>query len=176
MFKSKHQTINFLLITALLGASLSLTGCESFRKKFKRDKKKTDAQRIASLPVLEPMDYPDKDYSPEDKYKKHYSSWKIWQEELILALDANESDKRQKYLVSQVLTQLEEMKKWVNQEKQTNLNDVIDDYAQVLNGLQSPAPMRNNLSLKRNVERAGKMIRENLTPQVMTNSYITISE
>ena len=75
---------------------LSSIGCEPLRKKFVRQKKKDEnAQQF--IPVLDPIDYPAAVYSAEEGYRKHYSLWRVWHKELMVSLDEQGIDRRQKY-------------------------------------------------------------------------------
>ena len=108
----------------LLAFILSAAGCASLREKFIRKKKKEKGQEQAQafIPVLEPEEYAVKVYTPEQRYRHHYALWKVWNEELLTTIRETESDRRergadkkQKYLLNQLITQLQEMSQWVQE-------------------------------------------------------------
>ena len=92
----------FLILLFLFG-TLTSSGCTPLRKKFTRKKKEDKEQNQKFIPVLEPVDYPEKIYSSLDRYKHHYSLWKVWEKDLIQTIEEDGSDKRQKYLLSQAV-------------------------------------------------------------------------
>ena len=96
------------------------------RKKFTRKKKdKEESEKF--IPVLEPVDYPQKTYSSQERYKQHYSLWQVWNRDLIQAIQKEDSDKRQKYLLGQMIERLEAMKEVLADEKQKELVVMIND-------------------------------------------------
>lgn len=177
MLKNKTFVGSLLKMTCLFVCfgvmTLSLTACEPLRKKFSREKKKTVVKNTDFLPVLEPIDYPDKNHTSEEHYKQHYSLWKIWQEELIQSLSLEQNDKRQKYLLVEVIEQLKEMQKWIVEEKSAELAGIISAVQSVEKDFDEPSLMRNVYSMKQTIERAGKEIRAQFSPKIMTDYYIS---
>src|SRR3990167_5723451 len=123
------SVLSILVVLCVL--TVSVGGCTSLRKKFTRKKKeKTNEQ--AFVPVLDPVDYPPPSVSPEERYRYNYSLWKVWYRDLVKNIDAKESDKNQKYLVGQIIAQLEEMKKWVSEAKQKELSERVGEWNVIL--------------------------------------------
>ncbi len=150
---------------------LSSIGCEPLRKKFVRQKKKDEnAQQF--IPVLDPIDYPAAVYSAEEGYRKHYSLWRVWHKELMVSLDEQGIDRRQKYLVGQLVTQLSEMSKFVTEEKQKGLKDLSDTLFEVQEELEKPSGMRNMYSIKRKIEQSDKKMLNEFNPKVLENDFI----
>ncbi len=144
--------------------TVSVGGCASLQKKFTRKKKEKTGEQ-AFVPVLDPIDYPAPSVSPEERYRYHYSLWKVWYRDLEQKLDAKESDKSQKYLVGQIIAQLEEMKKWVTEAKQTELSEAIGEWNAILALYEQPAALRSSFSLKRKAEASAKKVRDQFNPE-----------
>ena len=158
------SVLSVLVILCVL--TVSVGGCTSLRKKFTRKKKeKTNEQ--AFIPVLDPVDYPAPSVSPEERYRYHYSLWKVWQRDLVKNIDNKGSDKNQKYLLGQIIAQLAEMKKWVTGARQKELSEAIGEGNAILAMYERPAALRSSFSLKRKVEASAKKIRSRLNPEMM---------
>ncbi len=153
-----------IMVLSLCVLSLALTGCEPLRKKFTR-KKKEEAKEVQ--PILTPIDYPAPQTSPEERYAYHYSLWRVWQEEMIEAINEEESDKKQKYLFSQILFQLGEMKKWIIEEKKGELETQIEKISSLQPELDKPASLRNDFSFRKRIELIGKDIRNTLSAKII---------
>lgn len=152
------------IVVVLCVLTVSAGGCTSLRKKFTRKKKeKTNAQ--AFVPVLDPIDYPPPSVSPEERYRYHYSLWKVWQRDLVQKIDGKESDKNQKYLIGQIIAELSEMKKWVTEARQKELSGFIGEWNAILAMYERPAAMRSTMSLRRKVEASAKKIRNRFNPE-----------
>ncbi len=167
MKSNGFQTRNYLsvlgLFVSLCVLTVSVAGCASLQKKFTRKKKEKTSE--AFIPVLDPVDYPPPSVSPEERYRYNYSLWKVWYRDLVKNIDDKESDKSQKYLVGQIIVQLEEMKKWVSEAKQKELSESIGEWNAILAMYEQPAVMRSTMSLKRKVEASAKKVRSQLNPE-----------
>ena len=160
MIKSKRPV--FGIITPLLLVTFVMTitsGCEPLRKKFTRQKKK-DAGTAEFIPVLDPVDYPDKVATAEELYRHYYSLWQVWDRELLVSVQQQTSDKRIKANLDQVLVQLTEMGKLLTGEKQKTLQGYTDQVNTIQKDLIQPAQMRNNGLIQRKLERLDKSVRE----------------
>ena len=159
-----------LLIILILSALVLTTGCEPFRKKFVRKKKEEKQQKF--IPVLEPIEYPEPQQSSEGRYKYYYSLWKVWSGDLLRAIDEKESDKKQKYLVTQALKNLEEMKKWVKEDKQKEIDLILVDLSDLNSYYDTVEGLRNTTMLKRKIEKAMSQVRKNFNPKLMSDFYL----
>ena len=148
----------------------SVGGCAPLRQKFIR-KKKEKSQVEEFIPVLDPIDYPPKMVSAQERYQYHYSLWRVWQRDMVSNIENQESDKRQKYLVGQVIVQLEEMKKWIVGEKKTELDSLIHELREISEAYANPAAMRNQSSLKRKFEANARKVRDQFNPQQMNHFF-----
>ncbi len=157
------------VVAALCVLTVSVGGCASLQRKFTRKKKEKTSE--AFIPVLDPIDYPPPSVSPQERYQYHYSLWKVWQRDLVKNIDNKESDKNQKYLLGQIIIQLEEMKKWVTEAKQKELSEAIGEWNAILAMYERPVALRSTMSLKRKVEASAKKIRNQLNPE-MTKEFL----
>jgi len=147
-----------ILICCLLVSTIFLDGCEPLRKKFTRKKKKTSVGD-ETVPILEPIDYPQKVYSPAETYKHHYSLWQVWNNELQSLVLENTYRKRKIYLVDQIIANLEVMKNLIVEEKQTALISSLERLRKVKSDLEAFVPTRNLSALKRELALIDKDIR-----------------
>lgn len=146
------------LLTVLLVFSTS--GCEPLRKKFTRQKKKDASQSSQFIPVLDPIDYPDKVESPEESYRHYFSLWQVWDKELVMRIQEHASDKKINFTFNQFLVQLTEMEKLLSGEKRQKLNEYIAQLSGLQKDLGQPAGVRNDSVIQRKIERIGKNLRE----------------
>ena len=151
-------TVFFCVLTFSLG------GCSTLRRKFVRKKKEDKAVSQKFVPVLEPIDYPDNVYSPLDKYQKYYSLWRVWERDLLQAVKAKESDKRQKYLLVQTIEQLEGMAGLLTEAKKVEFLPVVEDLREVGDVYDKPAFMRNTFSIQKKIERNSRKVRNDFAP------------
>jgi uncharacterized protein (UPF0147 family) len=157
-----------MLYAATVG---TLSGCEPLRKKFVRQKKK-DKEAQELIPIFEPLDYGAQMMSAEERYKHFYSMWKIWNGDLIKTIDESAADKIIKYNVEQSILQLLEMRKWLKEEKQVEIDKGIKVLQSIGKDLEMPAVMRNNFQIKLKVERNAKTIRKALSPDVVKETLV----
>jgi len=159
-YNFQRVTTNLGFIYFLCVSFLMVCGCTPLRKKFTRKKKESSKTNQKFIPVLDPIDYPEKIYSAESHYRHHYSLWQVWNKDLLQVLERNGSDKRQKYLLGQAIEQLGEMKKWLADAKQAELSESIKELQKVQQDYTKPASMRNKFSTQKKIERAAKKIRK----------------
>jgi len=151
----KMQTIAKVLIILLIFIA---SGCEPLRKKFTRQKKKDESQS-AFIPVLDPVDYPDKVETPEESYRHYFSLWQVWDKDFMMRLQENSSDKKINFTFNQVLLQLTEMEKLLTGEKQQKIREYIGQLTALGQDLKQPAQIRNSSLIQRKVEHIGKDLR-----------------
>ncbi len=157
------QGFHFFLIIFLLSSLGSLNGCEPLRKKFIR-KKKEDRQRESKfIPVLEPIEYPDKKESVLERYTFHYSLWQIWYKDLLVALEERGSDKRQRYILGQLIKHLEEMSLRLKTPKQENLARYIQEVKRLQSELEKPAALRNYITFRNKINSISKQLHKQFT-------------
>lgn len=160
----------FLALNLLCIVTVFSSGCEPLRKKFTRKKK--GEQKQETVPVLTPIDYPPSRHSVKERYQYHYSLWRVWDKELMQTMDHKASDKKQRYLLEQIIVQLNEMKKWITSEKQSPLEALIRDLQQIQDRMAEPRPLRSRSSLKKKLELNAKKIRQNFNPSLLQDHFI----
>ena len=161
--KNKCSKITKIGLVSLLSLAVVFSsGCEPLRKKFKR-KSKEDKKR-EFIPVLDPIDYPISSISAEERYRYHYSLWRVWYKEYIISIDERQTDKRQKYFLTQLIMQLAEMRNWIGAEKEKGLEEMLEDARWVEGAYDQPAVMRNTYAMKKKMERVDRRVRNEYSP------------
>ena len=118
LYTDNHISV---LICALIFFSLTLTGCEAFRKKFVRKPKKEKEIKV----VIHTHEY-ESLYSVEQSYKKYFLFWRASHEELVNSLNAgNGNRKKRVFAAEKVLENLQQMRKLLLPEKQAGLDRFI---------------------------------------------------
>lgn len=157
-FGENKRCLVWVVFICLLSISLASSGCEPLRKKFTRQKKK-DQGASEIVPILEPIDYPDKVHSPLEDYKQRYSLWQVWYREFLNSLDESSSVKQKLYQLDQLIAQLQEMQKLLIPEKNSKLAVLIVQFQSLKEGVQEPGPFKNTTNIKLKTELLGKQIR-----------------
>ena len=164
-FPQRRRIIAFFIF----GISLVFltSGCEPLRHKFVR-KKKAEKAESNFIPVLEPIDYPNRIISAQERYRYHYSLWQVWEKELQQSFShqgwSQGNDKQQKYLLGQIITQLEEMRKLVSADKRDEVGGAIKELKAIADELNEPAAMRNTFFLQKQLRLSGRKIRRDFNP------------
>jgi len=169
MSNQKHVHIKIWPIIGLLSIFMVTSfGCEPLRKKFTR-KKKEDKVSQGFIPVLDPIEYDRKRVSSKEKYAYHFSMWRIWQRELSQVLETDSNDKRQRYLIAQLVIQMEEMDKWVEGATKDRVNEYLGELREINKELDRPAELQNKISIERKLTRISSKVRNNLNPKKEQN-------
>jgi len=163
-FRNIARNCSFIFcLSALL---LIMSGCAPLRKKFTRKKKNKNQEAGKFIPVLDPIDYQEKVITFEEKYKYHYSLWKVWNKDLLQNIALNSSAKRQNYLLNQIIEQLDEMKILLADQKQSELDELINDLRKVKQIYEKPSVMRSKFSTRTKIERNAKSVRNKFSPKL----------
>lgn len=158
-----HFSIIFVFV---LFIQFVLSSCTPLKKKFIRQKKKSQTSQ-KYVPVLDPIEYAPRHISASEKYQHFYSSWRVWEKELLYALEADEeykNDKRIVYLFDQMFSQVQEMRKWLASEQQEGLDQRIDEYLDVRAYFQKPQSPNKYIQIKRKIKRISKKLRLGYKP------------
>lgn len=165
------KILRLISICLIISFTFSMSGCETLRKKFIREKKKKDENTV--VPLLEPIDYPDKVITPTETYQKHYGLWQVWSKDLIVAVEENSNDKRILFLMQQTLSELKGMALCISSDKVAPLSSVISDLEKVNQELSEPSTIRNMNLIQNKIERAFKSVRENWKPKQVQSIFNT---
>ncbi len=161
VFQNKFS-VGLLIFLIILGIS----GCEPLRKKFIREKKK-DKNSTGFIPVLSPIDYVKKSVSPQKQYRYHYGLWQVWIRDYLTMIQKKGSDKREKYLLDQIILQTTEMKKGVSEDQSQRLVKIIGKLNQIKEMYEKPRLVRNISRLKIKVSLVEKMMRRQFSPKII---------
>ena len=171
------------MVNVKTSAGLSLTlmlcfvvflnnGCEPLRKKFIRQKKVE--KKVEDAPILTPIDYAPKNSSPQERYAYQYSLFRVWYKELGEEMTEKKvpSNKRQEYLLGEMIARLQEMKKWIVAEKQEGMTASINEFQNIEEQLEASSFFGNSVSMNTRIDRAEKKIRHKFHPKVMGKYFI----
>ncbi len=159
------------MLCLLLTFTLCFSACDPLRKKFIRQKKKADTSNDI-MPVLEPVEYLPPENNPEQNYTQHYSLIKVWEKDLMSAVDTQESDKRQQYLLNQIYSHITEMQRLVNEEGQKSLTGLSDLLKYYNNSLRQPQHMRNKSRLQSDLRAFDRVLRDRCRPEKMKDRFV----
>jgi len=160
-----------LLMTGLLVLTMSLSSCETLRKKFTRHKKQgTEDQSV--VPVLEPEEYPAPEHDPRQNYKGHYDLIKAWYNDLLSALHDKSSERYLHYIIGEVTHHITAMQKLVDaptQENLVKLNAFLDYYR---SSLDDPWPARNISRIESDLRAFDRLLRDHLRADRIQGHFI----
>ena len=112
-----RKIINIILIASLI---TGMTGCEALQRKFTR-KKKAKAVR----PMFYRKGEGETTRPPSELYITHYIYWKAWMDDLIN--NAGTNKKRDKRACDEAVSDLLDMKKYLEGEKKEELDKYINE-------------------------------------------------
>ncbi len=155
------RTISVFVLMSIIVTSLS--GCEPFRKKFVRQKKGDKAKK-GFQPILQPEEYPAVVRSSAERYRYHYSMWKVWSKDLEKALRLKENDKRTLNMINEIMVHFEQMKMYIPQSKQADLMRAANDIEKIRSAFDKEPIFRSYSSLRNLLNRSSKFVRSHLSP------------
>jgi len=170
------RSISMSLIVLVIISCVS-SGCEPLRKKFVRQKKKEDTKR-EFIPVLDPIDYPARLHSTDEKYRHHYSLWQVWSKDLLGSLDSEgDSPKRQKYLLDQMSVQAQEMMNYVTGEKKQIWESLLTELINLRDNLDTLL-FRSKSSVKNRARVVTSRVLRELNPKLesVRVAYVPVTE
>lgn len=155
----------FVSVCLLLVVAVTCSSCQPLRKKFTRKKKQDKEEKF--IPILEPIDYAESNITRQQKYNHHYLIYRVWEKELVAGLERDDSDKRLKYALEQLMLSLEEMGNVVTLDKKTALNEVLEHYRASLNYFEKTKAIRNHDSYISQLRKLERVVRKNLKPEIV---------
>ena len=161
MFKGFPKYLVWSLICML---SLTAFGCQPLKQKFTR-KKAPKADKF--IPILQPIEYEAQSVSPERQYNHYYLIYRVWEKELVKAVEQKESDKRLKEALLQIVTQLEEMDDWVSIDKKQRLGQVLADYRGLEEYFEKSPVMRNPDAFQSKLRKYERVMRKELKTELV---------
>ena len=149
---------------------LFLTGCEPLRKKFTRQKKKNITGTEEFIPVLEPEEYPVKQYGPQDAYAQHYSLCKIWFSDFIASSEES-NEKKQKNSLDAALKEVEEMEKVLKSPGLEALDKIKKQIQFVRDQYNKPRSFRSSARIASEARDIDMTLRKKLKPEMLKESF-----
>ena len=168
-----NRVLRFQIFTVVLifATTCFFSGCEPLRKKFVRKKKKDQKKEL--IPLLDPIDYPEKEDDPAVCYQHHYALWKVWAKDLIAVLQSRGySDKRIRYLLGQLLVNMEEMEKLLKSPKKEGMIKYIKKLKNVVEEFETPAALRNDYTIRKRIELIDKQMRQKMKFKEVQESLV----
>jgi len=108
----------------VLGVLLTVSGCESFRRKFTRVKKRGKGTQESI--IVAPRDYSAHPFPNDVMYKQYFTYWKVWNQEWVVSLNDRDSHKKIVSCAQQSLANLEKMRTYLVEEKQKELDVFVE--------------------------------------------------
>jgi hypothetical protein len=156
----QHKRLAFLM-TGLLVVSLSLSSCDTLKRKFTRHKKHGEEDQT-NIPVLEPEEYPTPEHNPLLNYREHYDLIKAWYNDLWTGLHDKNSEKYSHYVIGQVRNHISGMQKLVDAPTAADLVKLSSYLDYYLTSLDDPAPMRNVSRIESDLRAFDRLLRDHL--------------
>ncbi len=163
-----------LVITGILVASLSLSSCDTLRKKFTRQKKKGEAEDQTFVPVLMPEEYPAPTLNPEHNYKEHYDLIKAWYTDLWTAIDDKSTARYVHYTISQVTNHIVQMEKLVDAPTQANLVKLVGFLDYYSASLDDSWQVRNVSRIRSDLRAFDRFLRDHLRADRIKGHFVKI--
>jgi len=138
-------SVFFLAACCLLLAAF-LCGCETLRRKFIRNPKH---EKKAEEAVFVPQEY-GPEFEKETLYKKYLVYWRSWQDELITAIEANLSYKKQIDCAEQAVANLEKLRTFLKEEKQNTLDIYLSELKKLRDEIKSGVPAGAGIEILKN--------------------------
>jgi hypothetical protein len=114
---------NVFFVFIVYSVILNIIGCEAVMRKFSRKSKKENLPQTEM--VLVPEEYRDT-MGKEELYRQYFLFWKSWHDELINSLSIGANHKKQIGSVNEAIKNLEQLKVYLNAEKQKKLDIYLD--------------------------------------------------
>jgi len=107
----------------LLAVLMTLTGCESLRRKFTRRTRRNAKQEEM---IIVPRDYSEHPFPNDVLYQQYFTYWKAWNQEWIGSLNDRNSIKKILSCGEQTLANIEKMGSYLQEEKKKELDVYIE--------------------------------------------------
>ncbi|MGE5280640.1 MAG: hypothetical protein ACM3L6_07860 [Deltaproteobacteria bacterium] len=114
----------------VLGVVLTMSGCETLRRKFTRKKRRAAAQETM---IVSPRDYSEHPFPNDTMYRQYFAYWKAWNQEWIASLADRDSHKKVLSCGDQTVANLEKMATYLKDEQRQELGGYVEQ-ARALQG------------------------------------------
>ena len=166
--RSMLITVAFMLVVCM-----SLSSCESLRKKFTRTKKASASQSAEFQPVLEPQDYPAPEENLPEMYKQHYALIKVWYKDLWSGVTDRNNDTTVRYSIKQILDHIAEMRALLKPEKAAELNGLADLLQFYRTSLDETRQARNYGRIQSDLRAFDRMLRSKFREDVIEHDLVS---
>lgn len=163
-----------LAIVAVLVMSLSLSSCENVRKKFVRQKKKTEDKDF--VPVLEPEEYPAPEHNPPLLYKQHYNLIKAWYKDLWSPLQDRYPSGTPQYALKEISGHIDGMQKLLQPQLHPELDKLRGFLKSYYNSLDIPPATRNRVRIESDLRAFFRLLIKQLSPGKVKGQFLPPSE
>jgi hypothetical protein len=147
MIREKPKIL--LGLAAIFFLMFLLTGCETLRRKFTRQKK---SQKVQEVMIVSPRDYSAHPFPSDVLYKQYFVYWKSWNQELVSSLNDRAPDIKVIDCAEQAIANLKKMATYLNDPKAKELNIYIKQTEDIKSGVLEarglPPAQANNLRYK----------------------------
>lgn len=151
----------------------SLTGCQSFARKFIR---KSKGEPKKEEPIFQPQEYPQMPQETVQFYKDYFLFWESWADELLSYLSKDANFKKQKECAEQALDNLIKMQSLLNEEKAKALTILVNEFTAVKEAIFSGNLNSASLSSLRNkIERIKSQVRREFIYKKIQNYFKQVS-
>ena len=159
------------MISFVLVLTVSLSACDSLRKKFIRQKKGGQQESTDFIPVLEPQEYPAPQTNPVFNYKNHYALIKAWYRDLWTGID-DKNDGAVKQSLRQIFDHIEQMKLLLKPQKAQSLNQLADLLSFYKASLDQPRNIRNYSRIRSDLRAFDRMLRDHFRDDKLKGNFI----
>ncbi|MGD2279570.1 MAG: hypothetical protein PVH45_05710 [Candidatus Omnitrophota bacterium] len=143
------------VVAALMIFALLISGCADLRDKFIRKPKKEETAMKYQM-VREYDVHPNLEL-----YTKRYIFWKTWHKELLTRI-MEDNRKKMTVAAEQEVSNLNDMRRMLVDEKGDELQKIIDQMAEIENTLKTTRITRGNrVKIRRKLESLGREVRRN---------------
>jgi hypothetical protein len=166
MFIDQRFRQKVVLIVAAVFVVASLSGCTTLRRKFVR-KSKTEDTSNQVIPILQPEEYKPAVHTPMDEYRLNYSILQGYWNDLMDALSWGGNDKRETYLIAQIVAKMDAMADLLKDEKQSEMRNLSSKMSAAMVELDKPRMMRRYDVLQLNAESVRNSVHRDFKPDTI---------
>ena len=123
----------FILLVTSSCLLVTILGCDAFVRKFTRKPK--NQENLEEQMILAPEEYNNLALNPSQEYQQYFLFWKSWQDELIVALQENRSQKKKIDCLKEAIRSLENLVPLLGPEPRESLSRYIEEEKKLLNSI-----------------------------------------
>ena len=166
IFNDGRMKRSTLVLVAVVFLVVSLSGCTTLRRKFVR-KSKTEDSKDRIIPVLQPEEYKPEVHSAGDRYRTNYTMLKGYYDDLWDVLGRNASDKREQFILSQIVVKMDSMADLLKVEKQSELKKLSAKVLTEMKELDKAQSMRRYDVMRSDLKSIETDVRRSFKPALV---------